>query len=219
MTTYQTALYAGDYPLGIFIDLEHALARAIFRQLAAALRAADHSYPDVSTDRQIAIITNEAAEQLDWRLLELIQRFPRIVVLERGDRKPMPEPDQQPHDPLVTPSIPAIARFVTSKATFFNYLSPQAIRGGLGVDVEVTDTNDVPLATAQALQAKKDPSRPWNSLDRGQQERLVDEAKDLLCTEAAPRMTEWMLVERKAKSEVARWLYAIKLRLPHQIFD
>ena len=219
MATYQTVLYAGDYPLGIFIDLEHAHARAIFRHLAAALRESDHSYPDVSADRQIAMITNETVALMDWRLLELIRRFPQVVILERGSGRPKSDPDRQPQDPVAAPSISAIGRFTTRKATFFNYLSPQVIQEGMGVDVEVTDTNDVPLATAQALHARQAPSSSWSSLDSGEQSRLIADAKDLLCAEAAPRMTERMLVERKAKSEVARWLYAIKLRLPHQIFD
>ena len=48
--------------------------------------------------------------------------------------------------------------------------------------------------------------------------RLLVEAGHALAEQAAPAMTLEMLAERRGKSDVSRWIYAIKLQLPRQFF-
>ena len=101
---------------------------------------------------------------------------------------------------------------MTHKATFFNYLSARAIEARLGVRVDVTDQADVPLLVAQALRAKD--GGGWDFLAADEQRRRIGYAANTLAELVTPAMTPELLLERRAKADVGRWLDAIKRLIP-----
>lgn len=100
--------------------------------------------------------------------------------------------------------------FLTKKREAENYLHPDAIREVLGVEVEVSDENDVPEAVARAIHNRQEGNVPWEQLSDRRRKRKKDEAKKRLNTEVAAAMTVERLRERGALDEIREWFGAIK---------
>jgi len=197
--------------VGVVVCLENANAISLFRHLGRALRAVDRSLPDVASDPQIAFLPNYGQAPRDWPAHGLSPGLLRLHLFERKDEG-HPLWQRLKDVPGIVP-----AAVTTTKARLFNYISPRAIQETLGVAVEVSDRNDVPRLTAQALHAKRAPAT-WDSLGPELQATQVQNAERLLSEEVGPAITPEMLVERRAKSDVTGWLYYIKLNLPWQFF-
>ena len=213
MISSLASVYAGTSSLGLLVRVTDDHAARILSQLISAALADAPNYPNLATHPQVAILTESDAASLDWRLLALLQGFPSISIRESEGQAARAD-DAQTEER--TAEIRPHARFITRRASFFNYLAPAAIEKSLGVRVEVTDTSDVPANVARMLLPE---GADWDSLGSEEQVRQIEAAKERLSREAATRMTIDLVRERKAKAEMLRWLYAAKLRLPRQFFN
>jgi len=180
---------------------------AIFRHLCFALRMADPDLPEVYKNPSVAYFpANGGPTAFDRSVFSPL--LPVLTILERR------EASGRESDSIVESILSGRNDFtlVTSKATFFNYLSPHAIEATLGVRIDVTDQADVPLLVAQALRAKE--GGGWESLTANEQRRRIGYAANALAESIAPSMTPELLLERRAKGDVGRWLDAIKRLIP-----
>jgi hypothetical protein len=100
--------------------------------------------------------------------------------------------------------------FLTSKREAENYLHPDAIREELGVEVEVSDENDVPEAVARAIHEQEEGAVPWEQLDPNKRKKKESRAKQRLNNEVAAAMTVDRLLGRDALDEIREWFSAIK---------
>lgn len=204
-------------PANVAVCLADDNAITIVRQLGRVIRSIDRSLPDIEHDTQVAFLPNFGRDREAWLGQNLSPELPRLHIFEgrvlQNDpsAKALYERLRFGHG-----IVPAAIR--STKATFFNYLSSRAIEAALGVRVEVTDHNDVPLLTASALGTQR-PRDAVPGIDLNDHGYPVLKAMDLLANRVAPAMTADMLAERHAKADVSRWLYYIKLQLPRQFFD
>ncbi len=83
----------------------------------------------------------------------------------------------------------------------------------LGVDIEVTDDNDVPMAVARAVHELDENASPWEELSDEKKKKKEGRAKQRLNSEVAAAMTLEMLKERDALDELRVWFQSIKQHL------
>lgn len=180
---------------------------AIFRRLCFALRMADPDLPEVCKNPGIAFFP-ASGRPTAFDRSRFSPLMPVLTIHERSSA------DGRESDSIVESILSYRNDFtlVTSKATFFNYLSTRAIEAKLGVRVDVTDTADLPTLVAHALQAKD--GGGWDFLGANEQSRRIGYAADTLTERVATVMTPELLLERRAKSEVGHWLNAIKRLIP-----
>jgi hypothetical protein len=97
---------------------------------------------------------------------------------------------------------------LTQKRSAENYLHPAAIWEARGIDVEVTDSMDVPDTVAsQIFESQVDVL--WEEIPSRGRRRLRNRAKLWLNSAAAMRMTPERLDERDPRGDVRGWLSAI----------
>ncbi len=182
-------------------------AIAIFKHLCFALRMSDPHLPEVFKNPEIAVLPSGGGP-VGWDLGDLTPGIPMLTLIERRGAS------GRKSDSIVEGGLRGQRRFVlvTRKSTFFNYLPASAIGEKLGIDVTVTDTSDVLTPVAQALQAKH--GLAWDGIGKPEQARLRGYAEQILAEQVAPALTPELLLERRAKGEVGRWLDAIKRLTP-----
>jgi hypothetical protein len=99
---------------------------------------------------------------------------------------------------------------LTQKREAENYLHPDAIREVIGVEIEVSDENDVPEAVAKAIHEREETTVPWEQMSDEKRKKKQSRAKQRLNNEVAAVMTVDRLRERNALDEICVWFSAIK---------
>jgi len=159
---------------------------------------------------EVVVIHLGGSTLRDWVNKHYLQplRIPEIHIYDRGNDTP---PKYEDVARQVNERGDGSQAFLTQKAEAENYLHPDAIQKVLGVRVEVTDDNDVPMEVAKALYEAKGGS--WDELPDKKKEKRESNVKKWLNNEVAAAMTIEMLQERGALEEIRTWLGAIKERL------
>lgn len=99
----------------------------------------------------------------------------------------------------------------TTKLEMENYLHEDAIKS-VQPDLlipSITDFNDVPMITAQAVHACSDSEKGWDELNDKKKKKKMSRAKLWLNNEAVLKMTPSLLSERDPDSEVMGWFSSI----------
>ena len=132
---------------------------------------------------------------------------PEIHIYDRGSESP---PKYQDPADEVNRRGDGSRAFLTSKKEMENYLHPAAIRQVLGIEVKVTDDNDVPATVARTVHERDETAIPWDQLSEEKRKKKEGRAKQRLNGEVPAAMTMEMLRERNALEEIQEWFQAIK---------
>lgn len=188
--------------LRLAIVLPDFTAIQVFRHLCFALRRADPDLPEVYRNDSVGFFPADGAGSDRRHLSPLIAT---LTILEREHAA------DRDSDSIVASVLTGKNQFslVTTKATFFNYLSPRAIEEKLGIRVEFNDKANVRELVARALFVKHHETG-WERLDEVERNRRIELAGYILAEQVAPAMTPELLLERRAKADVGRWLDGIK---------
>lgn len=188
--------------LRLAIILPDFTAIRIFRHLCFVLRRTDPDLPEVYRNDDIAFFPADGGGSDRSHLSPLTAT---LTILEHEHA------EGRDSDSIVASVLAGKNAFiiVTTKATFFNYLSPRAIEEKLGIRVEFNDKANVRELVARAL-AVKHHDAGWERLDEIERNGRIESAGDILAEQVAPAMTPELLLERRAKADVGRWLDAVK---------
>ena len=132
---------------------------------------------------------------------------PEVHIYDRDEGSP-PKYQQQVDE--VNQRQDGSKAFLTAKREIENYLHADAIRKVLGVNIEVSDDNDVPNAVAKAIHENGGSATPWEQLSDEKRKKKESRAKQRLNHEVAAAMTVDLFQERGALDEIFEWFNAIK---------
>lgn len=104
---------------------------------------------------------------------------------------------------------PHLRAFLTNKRALENFLSTEAVRDGLGLEIVITDDSHVADDTAKAVLHRASPDPSWEALPPRSRKRRRDKAKRLLNTIAVRHMSTARLAARDPHGELAGWLRTI----------
>jgi len=199
-----------DNRVRVFMCVEGPNDVAFLKSMARVLLAAgddDGFEPDNTPE--VVFLPLGGSTLRDWvnsHYLRPLNR-PEIHIYDRGADSP---PKYQAQVNEVKQRNDRSRAFLTSKREAENYLHPDAIREVLGVEVEVSDENDVPEAVARAIHEREEGAVPWEQLGAEKRKKKEGRAKQRLNNEVAAAMTVDRLRERNALDEIREWFNTIK---------
>lgn len=199
-----------DNRVRVFVCVEGPNDVAFLKSMARVLLAAgdDNGFEPDDTP-EVVFLPLGGSTLRDWvnsHYLRPLNR-PEIHIYDRETDSP---PKYQAQVNEVNQRNDRSRAFLTSKREAENYLHPEAIREVLGVEVEVSDENDVPEAVARAIHEREEGTVPWEQLGAEKRKKKEGRAKQRLNHEVAAAMTVDRLRERNALDEIREWFRAIK---------
>ncbi|GIW96114.1 MAG: hypothetical protein KatS3mg110_4155 [Pirellulaceae bacterium] len=199
-----------DNRVRVFVCVEGPNDVAFLKSMAMVLLAAGDDVGFEPDDTpEVVFLPLGGSTLRDWvnsQYLRPLNR-PEIHIYDRDTDSP---PKYQSHVNEVNKRGDGSKAFLTRKREAENYLHPDAINEVLGVEVKVSDENDVPEAVARAIHEREEGSAPWEQLGDEKRKKKEGRAKQRLNNEVAPAMTLDRLRERGALDEIREWFSAIK---------
>jgi len=199
-----------DNRVRVFVCVEGPNDVAFLKNMARVLLAAGESAGFEPDDMpEIVFLPLGGSTLRDWvnaHYLKPLKR-PEIHIYDRGTDSP---PKYQAQADEVNQRNDGSTAFLTKKREAENYLHPDAIREVLGVEVEVSDENDVPEEVARAIHEQAKDVVPWEQLSDEKRKKKQGRAKQRLNNEVAAAMTVDRLQERNALDEIRKWFSTIK---------
>ncbi len=199
-----------DNRVRVFVCVEGPNDVSFLKNMARVLLAAGEDVGfDPDNTPEVVFLPLGGSTLRDWvnnNYLRPLNR-PEIHIYDRDANSP---PKYQAQVDEINSRNDGSKAFLTSKREAENYLHPDAIREVLGVEVEVSDENDVPEAVARAIHAREEGAVPWEELSDEKQKKKEGRAKQRLNNEVAAAMTVDRLQERDALDEIREWFGAIK---------
>jgi len=199
-----------DNRVRVFVCVEGPNDVAFLRNMAKVLWAAgcDVGF-DPDNTPEIVFLPLGGSTLRDWvnsHYLRPLKR-PEIHIYDRGGGSP---PKYQAQADEINQRNDGSRALLTRKREAENYLHRDAIREVLGVEVEVSDENDVPEMVARAIHGREEGAVPWEQLSDEKRKKKRDRAKRRLNNEVAAAMTVERLRERGALDEIREWFGIIK---------
>ena len=159
--------------------------------LSNALHLADQTLPDLSSDPRIAFIPLGGGTLKHWVSQGYLRPFgrPEVHIYDGDTTAYGAQVD------LVNERTDGSWAVQTKKREIENYLHWQAVKDGIGVELDFGDDDDVPKLISQTL-AKEPTGRQWNSKT----------VKGKLADHAFPKMTAALIEQRDSEGEVEKWM-------------
>jgi hypothetical protein len=199
-----------DNRVRVFVCVEGPNDVAFLRNIARILqRAGDDVGFDPDNTPEVVFLPLGGSTLRDWvnsHYLKPLGR-PEVHIYDRDTESP---PKYQQQIDEVNRRQDGSKGFLTDKREMENYLHADAIREVLGVEIEVSDENDVPDALAKAIHEQGGGKTPWEQLSDEKRKKKQGRAKQRLNNEVAAAMTVERLQERGALDEISEWFRAIK---------
>ncbi|MBW1982658.1 MAG: hypothetical protein JRJ12_15715 [Deltaproteobacteria bacterium] len=199
-----------DNRVRVFVCVEGPNDVALFRNLAKVLfDAGEDAGFDPYNTPEVVFLPLGGSTLRDWvnsHFLKPLGR-PEVHIYDRGTEL-LPKYKAQVDE--VNQRDDGSRAFLTKKREAENYLHPDAIREVMGVEVKVTDDNDVPEAVARAIHELGEGTASWDQLSDDKRKKKQGRAKQRLNQDVAPTMTLDRLQERDALDEIREWFGAVK---------
>lgn len=175
-------------------------------------RGVDQTLLDLESDHRLAFVPTGGGTLKQWVDKRYLQNA-GLVEVHVYDCDDQNAPPYQAQVDEVNNRDGADVAFLTSKREMENYIHAAAIQVEYGLQVNVTDWNDVPKLVAEAAHAASNPTTPWAQLDGEKRSSKTSRAKRRLSEQVVPSMTLAQLQERDAAGDVLEWLRAIRDRV------
>lgn len=192
----------------VLVVLEGQNDIAFLRRISAMLHRDDTSVPDLAElerERVLIFVSNgggDLSPAFRFAALEL----PQLHILDR-DIPPVTEVRQRLA--AMVNALPKCHAVITSKRSLENYLESSAIREACGIQVQVTDEDNVSESVARCAYQAQPRDIPWDQLPLRARKRLRNKAKRWLNARAVEHMTPERLSARDPDGEVRSWLLTI----------
>jgi hypothetical protein len=203
-----------DHDVKLFIGIEGKHDESFLTLISKVLAAAGEDVPDLealSDGGEIIFFPLSGNNLAYWgsRLRHLNR--PEFHLYDRDEGSKTTQQREAAEKVNARPNCKAV---LTGKREMENYLHPDAIAEARPeVRISFSDTDDVPLFTAQAVHAAAPGAKPWDELKEGVIEKKVSAAKAWLNSAAVVKMTAKRLTEIDPSGDVRKWLADIKKML------
>lgn len=170
----------------------------------------DNTIPDVEADTRIAIVSLGGQNLQQWIQKKVLSEAQarEFHLYDRGSLNP---PKFQADCDVVNARGDGHAALLTTKNEIENYLHPDAVRDGIGIECgPITDGEDFVMRLAQLLNANDPQAIPWDQYDADQIKQKETRLKKRLVREVLPHMTLERLLEVDADREVCGWYESIR---------
>ena len=186
----------------VLLSVEGTNAVEFLKRISTALRRDDASLSDLTTHDEtgeVIFIPFGGGNVFSWAT-----RFAPLGVPEFHlfDRECGTESTLRIDAARAINARPLAKATVTSKRSIENFLHPHAIESTLGVQIDVGDHEDLPLALARALHQVGNYEVNWSDLPRNDRKRLCHRAKRKLNSVVVSELTVELLQERDPDGEV-----------------
>jgi len=199
-----------DNRVSVFVCVEGPNDVAFLKNIAKVILTAGEDVGfDPDNTPEIVFLPLGGSTLRDWvnsHYLKSLGR-PEIHIYDRGTDSP---PKYIAQANKINQRNDGSKAFLTRKREAENYLHPDVIREVMGVEIEVTDDNDVPEIVAKAVHELEEETVPWEQLSDEKRKKKQGRAKQRLNHEVAAAMTIDRLCERDALDEIREWFGTIK---------
>lgn len=176
---------------------------------------------DFTKDARVALVPLGGTSLKQWVEKHYLKKlgFPEVHIYDRDDETP---PKYQLECEAVNARQDGSWAVITNKRELENYLHSEAIQESMDdIQINVTDTCDVPLIVAKAVHELSFSHKPWTEVlkDAKELKQKVSLAKKRLNRDAAAKMTCDRIAERDPDGEILGWLSKIHDMLTVESFS
>lgn len=198
-----------DNRVRVFVCVEGPNDVAFLKNIARVLWEENDPYGfDPENTPEVVFLPLGGSTLRDWVNSHYLRplRRPEVHIYDRDEDTP---PKYQKQVNEVNKRQDGSRAFLTRKREAENYLHPDVIHEVLGVQVVVSDDNDVPETVARAIHEREIGAVPWEQLSDEKRKKKEGRAKQRLNNEVARKMTLDRLRERNALGEIREWFRTI----------
>lgn len=202
-----------DNRVRVFVCVEGPNDVAFFRNMARILwKVGDEVSFDPDNTPEVVFLPLGGSTLRDWVNSHYLRPLgrPEVHIYDRDIELP---PKYQREVDDVNGRHDGSIGFLTQKREMENYLHADAIREVLGIEIEVSDQNDVSQVVAKTIHEQVGGGTPWQQLTDEKRKKKEGRAKERLNKEVAAAMTVERLRERGALDEIREWFRAIRARM------
>ena len=158
-------------------------------------------------DERVVIIPSGGSTLKDWIENEYLKSFdlPEVHIYDSDNQTP---PKYQESCDIINAKTDGSRAFSTKKRELENYISSDAIKDVMNIEILITDECNVPNLIARYTHEKKSP-KPWDEVKEEKVKEKESKAKKKLNNQVISTMTYEQLCEVDTEKEVESWLLAI----------
>ncbi|MBM7572938.1 ATP-binding protein [Aquibacillus albus] len=158
-------------------------------------------------DDRVAIIPSGGSTLKGWVEQQYLKTLglPEVHIYDSDNMNP---PKYQKYCDIVNAKEDGSKAFSTVKRELENYISPQAIKEVLGIDISITSECDVPNLIARMIHAHNSP-KPWEDVKDEKKKEKEGKVKRKLNNQVVQAMTYDQLCSIDTEKEVESWLLVI----------
>lgn len=180
------------------------------KHFSKLLKNHEGTIPDVEADSRIAIVSLGGQNLQQWIQKKVLSeaRAREFHLYDRGSLNP---PRFQADCDAVNARGDGYVALLTTKNEIENYLHPDAVRDGLGLECgPITDEEDFVIRLARLLNANDPQATPWDQYDADQIKQKETSLKKRLVREVLPHMTLERLLAVDVNGEVLAWYTSVR---------
>lgn len=199
-----------DKRLELIFYVEGTTDIEYIKHFSKLLRSHDVTIPDVDSDARIAIVSLGGQNLQQWIQKKVLSEAHarEFHLYDRGSQNP---PRFQADCEAVNARGEGYVALLTIKNEIENYLHPDAVRDGLGINCDpITDGEDFVIRLAQLLNASDPQATPWDQYNSDQIKQKETNLKKRLVREVLPHMTIERLLEVDTSGEIQAWYTSVR---------
>lgn len=158
-------------------------------------------------DDRVAIIPSGGSTLKGWVEQQYLKTLglPEVHIYDSDNMNP---PKYQKYCDIVNEKEDSSKAFSTVKRELENYISPQAIKEVLGIDISITNECDVPNLIARMVH-EQNSAKPWEAVKDEKKKDKEGKVKRKLNNQVVQAMTYNQLCSIDTEKEVEGWLLVI----------
>jgi hypothetical protein len=203
-----------DTSVRLMICVEGPNDVIFMKSISTIINNTHNHLPDLNSDSRVVIFPLGGSTLKDWVNNDYLKKLgiPEYHIYDRDD---MHNPPYQDRADAVNARGGKYKAVLTTKRETENYIHREVINAYFGININFTDTDDVPLLVAQAIHANAPEGTPW-PVDEKKIREKTSRAKKRLNYEVAPLMTLNHITEIDTNNDILTWLAEINERINQQ---
>lgn len=189
----------------VFVEGIHDVS--FIKAISSIVSRSNKDIINLNEDERVVIIPSGGSTLKGWVEQRYLERLhlPEVHIYDSDNQNP---PKYQKECDIVNSRNNGSVAFSTKKREMENYISPEAIKEVLNIDLSIFEETNVPKMVAK-LTHERNSSKPWEELSEDKIKKKESNAKRKLNNEVVQAMTYEQLCLLDTEKEVEGWLSAI----------